>query len=337
MAVTTSTYPTSPNDIRNEWITKRQDKLVEASELRLQLAQLADKEVIAERSGSKTLRYYIKPNGSADRVSSLTEGAAISDRVNTATTTVEVSLRGLGEVEEISDLQWSQGWVNHVKLCQEVFAEDASLKADAIVRDAIIAECLNTDTTTGSEIFSALATGDSSADFATMQAGTAATYKITEADLLKGVVIQKRLGYKPKAIVMPDEVYFDVHQDSNLRDLIKYTSDKMYRGMLGTYLNVPLVLSNRGMRETTYGTYNANGNVYSTFFIADGAYATPTWSVKEAGKDPMKPRFMFVEGADSANPLAQFSSIGWKAYWNVAMLKGKNKGLVVLRSRSSKF
>ena len=201
-----------------------------------------------------------------------------------------------------------------------------------------------------SGIASAARNANAQTDFATLQtAGTRSTYKIVEGDVIEGITRVRNNGGEVNAIVMPDVIWADFITDAgtgtslnSVRAAINFAPEKLFRDTLGEYFGEKIVRSNYAIREQVYDVRLAknaaptsNNAVYSTMFLGKNSYATPTWKVEEAATDPTRPRWVLVAGADSGNPLAQFSSVGWKAYWNACVFR--NDFIVQLRSLSTRF
>lgn len=324
----------NPASVANEYVTKQSQKLAEMAQFNLQLAKMVDKDTIQERNG-KTVRYYTEPNGAASQVVALTEGAKATDLTPTEIETgyVDVTLSPLVWHTDISDLYMSTGFINKFKMAQRVGAQSIALKADAVIRDVILAKHLNSDTS-AKEIFSGYDTGDSSTDYASLAAGTAAAGKITEADFLRGLSQIDVSGYGVEGVVMNSEVFNDFRQDAGVRAALNQMPESVVDGKFYNYWGTKILVTNRGSRETTYGTYVATGAQHATFFIAKGAIVAPTWKVKNAGTDFMAPKWIIPTGPDKYDVADTHNPVTAKAYYNAAVVK--EKGVLILRSRATK-
>jgi N4-gp56 family major capsid protein len=70
----------------------------------------------------------------------------------------------------------------------------------------------------------------------------------------------------------------------------------------------------------TEGVYSvassAANRVYRSFILGQGAYGVPSIE----GESPFNPRIMIVDRADKTDPLNQYMTAGWKAFWAASAL-----------------
>jgi N4-gp56 family major capsid protein len=236
-----------------------------------------------------------------------------------------------GEAARFTDV--SQ-WVTLNQLLKDGIAlmgEDCALKADEITRAAIIAGV----TTAGQKRYAG-----SAADFTALSALTGTTGKVVATDFLNAVT-KLKINRAPKiggyyVGIIPFQVSRDIMNDGDWLEAAKYSDvEKLYKGELGRFHGVRFVeASNPWIEDEAEGTYDAadgdtDGLIYSTIITGADAYGVSNL----AGQGPDKPEIVIVNTPDSANPLNQFITAGWKAFYVSKVLN--ETFMCVLRSKST--
>jgi len=334
MAMTTTSNPSSQADKIQKHFSK---KLLQHAIFKLQLSQFAVESELPRNAGANSVRYFRRRVAKSDDVVELSEGVPISTFTEVDMEYVDVSLKQYGEAAKITDIVTYTDLFNMLQQSIEGMAEDCALHADKTIRNVIIADMLNSDN--GHERFAGVTpTGNSSADFGTFDALSAANAKFTrlaalgaKTQLAHHTVRAPKINGKYVALITATNVH-DLTQDDDWLEAAKYSRpDKLYKGEIGELDGVKYIEhDNPFVEDDTYGTFDAAGDNYTTMFLGRGAFGCP----KLAGsKSPKKPQIIVNDKADKSDPLNQFITAGWKSYWNAKTLNPKF--LVLLRSKST--
>jgi N4-gp56 family major capsid protein len=175
-------------------------------------------------------------------------------------------------------------------------------------------------------------------DFASLDALTNANGKIVIKDLL-GAMTRLTITRAPKpkggeyvAVVAP-QVAYDIMDDPKFVDAgVRGTIKGLFTGELGVWYFTRIVKTTQPWIEETAGgegVYDSTGDIFSTVVVGREAFGVPNLQ----GNSPLKPSTIIVNTPDSGNPLNQYVTAGWKAYWTAKVLD--DTWFVVLRSRST--
>jgi len=328
MATTTTTNPASMPDMFQTLFSK---KLLKHREHNLKLAGLAGvrhEADIAMNHGNYTIRCFKKRIADSAQVQSLTEGTAINTFTEVATGYVDATLAQIGEAAKVSDIVKWTAIVDWVSQFIETLGEDAALKLDDTIRNAIISgmEDINSKF---EQFANTPYTGDSDDDFATLKAASAADVKMTAYELLKAITTIKAnlvplIGGGCVAVVAP-QVMMDLRQDKDwLEAATRVNTGKLYN-MGEEYLmhGCRVVEGTNPFRENVYGTNAASGEVYSNFVFGRAAFGVP--KLTGAG-NPTKPSIIVNNKPDKSDPLNQFCVLGWKSFYTAKLMKTNLSG-----------
>jgi N4-gp56 family major capsid protein len=333
---------TNPADVANRLQTYFSRKLLDPIENTLVLDQFAQTEDLPANMAAKTIRFFRRRQAGAN-ANPLTEGVAIAAYAEVASGYVDCTLSQRGEAAKLSDiLQWTDifNWLNQNV---DTLVEDAALDFDTITRNAIVTGLNNSNG--NYERFSGVQnTGNSAADFtslAGLSPAAGASFSRNAAlacatQLMSHKVPRMNGGYVG---VLPPQVMHDVRKDPTWILSAQYgKQETLYKHEVITLDGIRYVEGTNPFVESVYGTYNSAGSIFTTMIIGRGAYGTPKLTKTTS---PMKPQIIINNKPDKSDPLNQFTTLGWKAYWGaVALITNLAVGddpphFVLYRSKSS--
>lgn len=308
----------------------------------LVLDQFANTEDLPGNMASQTIRFFRKRQASNTDVQTLTEGTAISTYTQIPWGHVDCLLKQRGEATKVTDVLRAVDLYKPLTQNIETIGEDAALDFDTIVRNAILANPAgNVDTTqvtlygsnTGFERFSGVTnTLVSATDFTSLAALSAAQAKITRLSAL-GCATKLKTSKVPMingnyvAVICPEQMH-DIRQDTDwLTAATRVQAGRaLYKREVVELDGVRYIEHNNPMRETVYGTplaatvASTTDTVYSALFLGRGAYGAPNLTNKTAGSSPYKPQIIINDKPDKSDPLNQFCTAGWKAFYGSVLL-----------------
>lgn len=356
----------NPSSVADRYLTYFSKKLLAVQVDELKLDQFGFKDDLPAKSSSRTMRFfkpakassalYSSPT-SASVVEALTEGVAISTFRENDWTKVDVTLKQYGAATKISDIVEMTDAFKPLMQNIELMGRDAALHADTVIRNALVGSTHPDGATTplthgsngtnGCELFVKSSTeiinsGTSSTNFTTLSGLTKAQGVATRLWVLAAGT-RLKVNKAPKlrdgkfVCLLPPQVQHDLVQDDDYQNAFQANGAKgIYKGSMADIDGFIFVEhTNPFIEDETYGTYDstdddADGLIYSTFFLGGGAYGTP----KLAGtKSPLKPQVFINDKADKVDPLNQYVIAGWKAYYMAIGLDSAN--IVVGRSKST--
>lgn len=347
MAMTTTA---NPADVANRLQTHFSKQLLAHAVDTLRLSEFAMKADLPAKSGSKTIRFFKKRVADASQVGALTEGTAIATFTEVALSYVDVTLQQWGEATKISDILRLIDLFPTLKMNIDTMGEDCALQADCVCRDAIVANpsastwIADTQSTLygsngAQERFADQITDVATASatrFATLLANTAANGKLTRAKALT-CVTQLKVNKAPKinggyVCVVPPQMTHDIRQDTDWLEAAKYSDvKKLYNDEIGSLDGVRYVeATNPFIEGSTYGTYSATGAVFSALFLGKNAFGAPKLT---GTKSPWSPQIIICDKPDKSDPVNQFVTAGWKAFWASILLDSSY--VVALRGKST--
>lgn len=345
-----ATQTTGTTDIATRLQTHFNPKLLDAMKLNLVLATYGLKEGYS--INGLTIRFYRPRQASVAGVGAITQGVVPTTLATVPTGYKDITLGQRGELsEKITDVVLATDLLNIVKLYTDTFGEDGALDLDSVIRDCLIAGLLNSDATYdathGFERFAGVTNGaDSSTDFATFQALSAANAKFTRERHLTMVTQLKDAKVKTigglYAAIVPPATMHDIRLDTTWLTAAQQNDNQaLYKR--GTIIldGAVFVENDNPFREAaTYGTYDAAGANRSNIYLGKDAFGVPNLNDKRAGSAPMKPKIEIVGlTADSGNPLKQWIQVGWKSFYGAAPfitnLTGEVPRYGILRTKST--
>ena len=310
------------NTIQPHYSKKLLDHAVQA----LTLADYATKEAIEPGTGATSVKFFRPPTASTSgtgAVAALTEGTAPSNFRDIAYTAVTVALAQRGQVARVTDIANTVGLVKYLDTAIELMGEEFALDVDTLIRDALC----HASTGLSKRYAQGLA------NFAAVQSASLANSAIIPRDFLDAMTALK-IARAPKlnghyVAIVPPQASRDILNNSEFREVVRQESaDRIFKGEVGDFFGLRIVEgTNPFTEENTEGTVdtsfggagtNSTGFIYSTIITGKGAYGIV--DMKKLGGVAKKPQVIIVDKPDSANPLNQFVTVGWKAYWAQAVL-----------------
>ena len=310
MAGTTLTTTTGITDQIQRYFDK---KLLIQTLKTIVLDQFAFKAPLPGKAGAKTIRFFRYPESNTTDVLGVTEGTlrTVAQSKQLSLTSVDVALAQYGQTVTISDLLSAVELFSTMEQATVQNGQDAALKVDELLRDIL---------------------GDSTA-IQLRYAGAATNYAtvggtddaMTALDILDAATNLRVNNARPSGgyftAVMAPEVARDLMNDDDWLEASKYGSpDQLFRGEVGRYMGVRVVATTNPYRQNTQHTYNAAGTRYSTFVVGDQSYG----GVNLATMSAYSPKMVISQGADKYDPLAQYTTVGFKFYYGGAIINANH-------------
>jgi N4-gp56 family major capsid protein len=279
--------------------------------------QFALKTPLPKNVGAKQVSWFHYADATADDVQTLSEGTSTSTTKDLALTEINASLTQYGETTVLTDILTDTDLYNALNQAVKTMGEDAAIHHDNLIRNAMIA---------GATKIYAQASGD----YTTLRTKSPTGGKWLAADAL-GIATRlkinkaKRIGGSWVGVVGP-EVAQDIQKDEDWKEYSRYAGSKQgFKAELGELHGVRYVESNNGFIEgATEGTYDASGNVFSTFYFGQEAVG----SVALSGDSPMSPQMFIVKGASKSDPANQRTYASWKKFAVAKCLRAANSRIL---------
>jgi N4-gp56 family major capsid protein len=285
----------------------------------LVMDQFASKSSFPRNAGATQIRFFRADAGSRSNVQSLSEGIPISTFRDTTLTPVTATMAQYGEAVKISDILTYTDLFDTLNQGIQSMGEDAALHADFIVTSAVAP-----NVNASNKHYSGGA-----ANFNALNALTAAQGAMAIVDLLWCLTRLKiaRAPYAKGGVyvaVVPPQLSFDIMQDAKFVDSSKYGSTKgLFNGEIGMWYGIRIVESTQPWTEAgtngtegTFGTGGTGGTIYTSLVIGGQSYGVPILS----GQSPFDPKIIINDKPDKSDPLNQFITAGWKAYYASLLL-----------------
>lgn len=328
---------TNPASVANRLQKYFEPKLLQHALHTLRLAEFGQKGGIKKNSGSKEIRWFRRRRAKIDDVVNLTEGTPIATFTEVALEHVDATLQQYGEAGKITDILRAIDLYQPLKQNIEAMGEDAALHADTVTRNAIVAGMLNSNDR--NERFAGVAnTGNSSTDFGALFAANASAAKLTRAAALGAKTrLRSRICMAPMIggeyiCLVPSELVHDLTQDNDWLEAAKYSNvQALYKGEIGKLDGVRYIEHTNPMVEDVYGTYKVDGKIYTAMFLGKDAFGVV--DLKGISQSPFRPQIIINDKPDKSDPLNQFVTAGWKAFWQAKLLDPKF--LVLLRAQTT--
>lgn len=293
-------------------------------------AQFAQKKPFPKNKGTQTIRYF-RPNiADRSRVSTLVEGTPISTYQELTFTPIDVTLTQYGEAVKISDILSFTDLFSTLDNSTRMMGEDAGVHADF--------QCVSKVVTGINAANKRYAGG--AANFGALHALTNDQGKLQIKDLLGShtrltiTKAKKPEGREYACIITPQQAY-DVMDDTKFVDAgVRGNNEGLFNGEIGRWYGNRILQTTEGYIEDgagTEGVYSSSPSdpIYDALVLGREALGAPIM----AGQSPFSPSIIVNDKADSGNPLKQFMTAGWKAYWATLMLN--DLWAVVIRSKST--
>lgn len=291
-------------------------KLLTQTVQNIVLDQFAYKAALPGKAGHKTIRFFRYPEPSTTDVLGVTEGTlrTLAQSKQLSLTSVDVALSQFGQTVTISDLLSAVELFSTMEQATVQNGQDAALKVDSELRDVL-----------GESTAIQLRYAGAATNYATVGGTDDA---MTALDILDAATNLRVNNARPTGgyftAIMAPEVSRDLMNDDDWLEASKYGNpDQLFKGEVGRYMGVRVVASTNPFKQVaTSGqhTYNAAGTVYSTFVVGDQSYGGVNLSTMSA----YSPKMIISQGADKYDPLAQYTTVGFKFYYGAAIINANH-------------
>lgn len=264
-------------------------------------------------------------------VQALTEGVPISTFNGATMDRVDITLTQIGEATKITDILSNTQLFNALQQNIALMGEDCALNADGIIQKQLVAATNagitltqgggGTVTEKISQIYS-----QGLASFSALNSASASGGKAVATDFLRAVTTLKlnrapTFGGQYVAAICP-QVSGDLQNDPDWIDASNYGDPtRRFKMEVKTFAGCRFVEHTNPFTENCAGTEHvfvsdgtAAAKGYRTWILGQGAYGVPALS----GNTPYSPRIIIAQGADKTDPLDQFMTAGWKAFWQAS-------------------
>lgn len=304
------------------------------------LDQFGLKTPLPKKKGAKVISFFRRlksslntTTGLVDNVQTLTEGTPIATFMGATLDRVDVTLVQLGEASKVTDILSMTELFDALKQNTDLMAEDCALNADSIVRNALVA-ALNTGVTlnqasgTATEKFTQIYAQGNASLSALNTAGVSGG-KLVATDFLRAATTLKVnraptfAGGMYVAAICPQNAA-DLQNDPDWIDAANWGDpDRRFKGEIKNFAGCrfvehtnPFIQDVTGTEYVYAGAATAANKAFITFVLGQGAYGVPAIE----GDSPYNPRMMIVNTPDKSDPLNQYMTAGWKAFWAAAGL-----------------
>jgi N4-gp56 family major capsid protein len=317
---------------------KYSKKLLDRAVQMVRLMDYAQKQAIEPGTGATSVRFFRPPQADLTAVGApavLVEGTPPVAERDISFTPIDVSLVQIGQRGRITDVANTVGLVKYLDAMIDLFGDEFALDADTRVRDILAHPVTGLTKRYGQGL----------ANFAALAAATAENGRIVPRDLLDAMT-QLKINRAPKinghyVAIMPPQGTRDILNNAEFREVVRSNyADKIFKGEVAEFYGLKIVeATNPFQEDEVEGTYeavfnaggaNTTGFIYSTIVTGQGAYGVV--DMAKLGGVAKKPQIVIVDKPDSGNPLGQFITVGWKAFW-AGVLLNANWG-ITLRHKS---
>ena len=304
---------------------------------KLVLAEVAEQFDLPRQAGAQTMRFFRRGVANVENVAALTEGTPTTVFTHATLENVEVSLLQYGAATKITDTRSETDLIKQLELETARMGEEAALHLDTQIRD------------TAYDAYEAAAiTAASTAGlFIDKNSVTAADRMLTAGDIDKAatMLMENRAptfaGDCYIAVVSPRQAY-DLRRDSTWLNVGTYQAKEMiYKGEIGKIFNVKVIVSTNPKTVTAAIDWNADGDATDaatadivaeahtlTFEAAFVLGRECLGTIKLGSNSPLAPSLIINDKADKSDPLNQFMTAGWKAYY-ASMVLNTSYGVVI--------
>ena len=304
----------------------------------LKFADFAQKATLPRNSGSNTIRFFRYDAPSTSKIRTLSSGIT-DDGTNgqgsqgtpissanyrvMSLSPVDVDLVPYGQVLQLTDFLRATEFFDSLSQAVKIQGQDAALKADEVIRDAI-----NAGTVAANTKYSGAA-GAWATSFAALTGGTAnkTDFVLRPLNILNAVTQLKikrspQIGGSYIGLVSP-QVAVNLMQDPDWLTAAQYSNvQALYKGELGSLYGVRFVEHTNPFIEKagTEAVYDNSGNqantTYQTIVTGGESYGM----AELAGGSPLSPQVIITDKPDKADPLNQQTNVGFKAHFAAKVL-----------------
>lgn len=312
-----SLQTTSSSGLSVEYYNKYySDELLKHAVQKLVMDQFAQRVNYPKGRGSKTIRFMRPDVGDRTNVQTLTEGVPIAVFRETTLSAVDATLAQYGEAIKTSDVLGWTDLFNTMDLGIMQMGEDAALHADFLITQEVVTGAASASKrySGGATTYNALVALTNAQGAATIQdfLGAFTALTINRAPTAKG---------GEYVMIIPPQLAYDIMLDAKFIAAGEYGSHKgLFNGEIGRWYGVRVIVATQPWREAnsngTEGTYSSSGAIYTSIATGSNGYGCP----QMAGQSPFSPKITICSAPDKSDPLGQFTTAGWKAFWVVKTL-----------------
>jgi N4-gp56 family major capsid protein len=311
------------NTIQPKYSKKLLDRAVQVT----RLIDYGTKGQLEAHMGATSVTFFQPPEADLSATgapATLTEGTAPSNDRDFSFTPINVPLVQIGQKGRITDVATTVGLIKFLDTMIELFGDEFALDVDTRIRNVLC------HATTGLTKRYAQALVDHDA----LKAATLANGKLIPRDLLDAktrlfVNRAPTIGGDYVAIVPPQGTR-DLLNDAEFREVVRNNNaEKIFKGEIGTYYGLRVAeATNPFQEDETEGAFatsfsgagtNTTGLIYSTIVTGKGAYGVV--DMPKLGGVAKKPQIIILDQPDKTDPLGQYVSVAWKAYWANKVLR----------------
>lgn len=274
--------------------------------------------------GNNVVRFTRPPAPDSTTVQSLTEGVAISTDRTFAWSFVDATPTQVGQKATISDILSATNLFDTLKGMTTLMGQDAAHYLDLTITKEIVNNASTNKIYAGGQTsWANLAAAPVADTVITIQDINKAFTKLTIKRAPKATANDRA----PKAkggdyvCVLPPQLGYNIKLDQKFVDAgVRGNEQGLFNGEMGTWYGLRLISGTQPYIENTSGaegTYDSTGSIYSAVCMGSEQFGV----VNLASQSPFGPKIIVVDSADSNNPLNQYTTVGWKAFFAVKTLK----------------
>lgn len=311
------------NTIQPKYSKKLLDKAVQLT----RLSEFAQRESLNPNTGNSSIRFFraeVANLAATGAPAALTEGTAPTNYRTITYTPIDIALSQRGQVARVSDVSNNVGLINYLDGAIDLMADEAALDTDTIMRNQLSHPSNGLNKRYGQGL----------ANYAALAGATASAGCIVPRDLLDGLTqlkINRAPTYGGKYVyVAPPQITRDIMNNAEFREVVRQNyADKIFKGEIGEYYNCKIVeMTNPFVEDETEGTFatafnpagtNTTGFIFGSYLLGKGAYGCV--DLAKLGSVPdKKPSVIINDKPDKLDPLNQYITVGWKAFWGSSVL-----------------
>lgn len=300
-------------------------KLLDYAVPMLRKAEFAVEADLPKNAGSLSISFFRPSAPTTANIQNLVEGTPISTFGHHTLSKIDATLAQIGEASKITDIVLMTQLFDALKQNIELFGHNCALKADETIRNTLNAQ------TTGLTIRRA----NNAATWTALNSDAATSFA-TAGDLLdcrSQLVVNRAPSIGGEYVaVCPPHVTRDLMKDPDWLDASKYSAVKqLFKGEVGSLYGIRVVEDTNPFVATgsatagdefvyaTAGTAGlaAGSDIYTSLVLGKGAFGVPKLTGTQS---PYKPQVIINDKPDKSDPLNQFITAGWKAYYTAVTL-----------------
>ena len=328
MSLLTNELLTSTSGLDTQFQKYMDRKLLGHAKELVVMDQPATKRPLPRNAGATSIRFHRPQKADRTQVQTLTEGTPPTSSGTFVYEKVDATLELFGNVKVISDLLTQTSLFDTLSDVSKNLGEEAAFFADFHITGKVA----NTNAAADRH-YAGTATS-----FNDLVALTPDNAKM-DIDDINRCMSFLTINTAPKLggeyiCIAPPQLTYNLRQDTNFLTAGQYgTSKGLMNGEVGRWYGIRVIESTQPFREAntanTENTYSSTGAIFTAICTGEGGWGCPIL----AGHSPFSPSLIVNNKPDSANPLAQFTTVGFKAYWTAVLLN--SSWVQTLRAKST--